>query len=140
MEPHATIASWDGDRLTLYDTTQYLLGHRRSVASSLGIDEDKVRVLCPFVGGAFGCKGSMWMHSPLTAAAARAVNRPVKTVLAREQMYSSVGHRPDLIQTVSLGASQDGTLQAVKHDVLSTVAASRAFIESAAHRTSRFLY
>ncbi|MGA8655830.1 MAG: xanthine dehydrogenase family protein molybdopterin-binding subunit [Chthoniobacterales bacterium] len=140
MEPHATIASWDGDRLTLYDTTQYLDGHRRSIASALGIDEDKVRVLCPFVGGAFGCKGSMWMHSPLTAAAARTLNRPVKTVLARDQMYTSVGHRPALIQTVSLGASQDGTLQAVKHDVLSTVSASRVFIESAAHRTSRVLY
>lgn len=140
MEPHATIALWDGDRLTLYDTTQYLVGHRRSVASSLGIDEDKVRVLCPFVGGAFGCKGSMWMHSPLTAAAARVLNRPVKTVLARDQMYTSVGYRPALIQTVALGANQDGTLQAVKHDVLSIVAASKVFIESAAHRTSRFLY
>jgi xanthine dehydrogenase YagR molybdenum-binding subunit len=140
MEPHATTALWDGDRLTVYDTTQYLDGHRRTIASALGIDEDKVRVLCPFVGGAFGCKGSMWMHSPLTAAAARALNRPVKTVLARDQMYTSVGHRPALIQTVALGAGQDGTLQAVKHDVLSTVAASRVFIESAAHRTSRFLY
>jgi xanthine dehydrogenase YagR molybdenum-binding subunit len=140
MEPHATIALWDGDRLTIYDTTQYLIGNRRSVASALGIDEDKVRVLCPFVGGAFGCKGSMWMHSPLTAAAARALNRPIKTVLARDQMYTSVGHRPAVIQTVALGAAQDGTLQAVKHDVLSTVAASREFIESAAHRTSRFLY
>jgi xanthine dehydrogenase YagR molybdenum-binding subunit len=99
-----------------------------------------VRALCFFVGGGFGCKGSMWMFSPLTAAAARALDRPVKTILTREQMFTLVGHRPALIQHLTLGASSDGTLQAVKHDVLSTISFSKVFVEAAAHRTSRLLY
>ena len=140
MEPHATTAVWHGDRLTIYDATQGVVAHRLDVAAVLGIDEDMVRVLCPFVGGAFGCKGSMWMFSPLTAAAARALNRPVKTILTREQMFTLVGHRPALIQHLTLGANQDGTLQAVKHDVQSTVSFSKLFVEAAAHRTSRLLY
>ena len=125
MEPHATTAVWQGDRLTIYDATQGVIAHRLDVAAVLGIDEDMVRVLCPFVGGGFGCKGSMWMFSPLTAAAARALNRPVKTILTREQMFTLVGHRPALIQHLTLGATQDGTLQAVKHDVQSTVSFSK---------------
>ncbi|MBV9105656.1 MAG: xanthine dehydrogenase family protein molybdopterin-binding subunit [Verrucomicrobia bacterium] len=140
MEPHATTAVWHGDRLTIYDATQGVISHRLNVASVLGIDEDMVRVLCPFVGGAFGCKGSMWMFSPLTAAAARALNRPVKTILTREQMFTLVGHRPALIQHLTLGANPDGTLQAVKHDVRSTVSFAKIFVEAAAHRTSRLLY
>jgi xanthine dehydrogenase YagR molybdenum-binding subunit len=140
MEPHATTAVWQGDRLTIYDATQGVIAHRLNVAAVLGIDEDMVRVLCPFVGGGFGCKGSMWMFSPLTAAAARTLNRPVKTILTREQMFTLVGHRPALIQHLTLGATQDGTLQAVKHDVQSTVSFSKSFVEAAAHRTSRLLY
>src|ERR1700730_2367550 len=140
MEPHATTAAWHGDRLTMYDTTQGVVAHRLDVAAVLGIDEDMVRVLCPFVGGAFGCKGSMWMFSPLTAAAARALKRPVKTILTREQMFTLVGHRPALIQHLTLGANQNGTLQAVKHNVQSTVSFSKIFVEAAAHRTSRLLY
>ena len=106
MEPHATTAVWHGDRLTIYDATQGVVSHRLDVAAVLGIDEDMVRVLCPFVGGAFGCKGSMWMFSPLTAAAARALDRPVKTILTREQMFTLVGHRPALIQHLTLGANR----------------------------------
>jgi xanthine dehydrogenase YagR molybdenum-binding subunit len=140
MEPHATTAIWDGDRLEIYEATQGVMSHRRTVASVLGVDENEVHLLCPFLGGGFGCKGSMWMHSPVTAAAARDLKRPVKTVLTREQMFTLVGHRPALIQQVTLAAAPDGTLQAVKHDVQSTVATSKVFIEAAAHRTSRFLY
>ncbi|MBV8901098.1 MAG: xanthine dehydrogenase family protein molybdopterin-binding subunit [Verrucomicrobia bacterium] len=140
MEPHATTAIWDGDRLEIYEATQGIISHRRTVASVLGVDEDRVHLLCPFVGGGFGCKGSMWMHSPVTAAAARDLKRPVKTVLTREQMFTLVGHRPALIQQVALAATPDGALQAVKHEVQSTVATSKVFIEAAAHRTSRFLY
>jgi xanthine dehydrogenase YagR molybdenum-binding subunit len=104
MEPQATTAVWQDDRLTIYDATQGVIAHRLNVAAVLGIDEDMVRVLCPFVGGGFGCKGSMWMFSPLTAAAARTVNRPVKTLLTREQMFTLVGHRPALIQHLTLRA------------------------------------
>jgi xanthine dehydrogenase YagR molybdenum-binding subunit len=140
MEPHATTAVWEADRLRIYDTTQFVGGHQRNIAAVLDLDETAIQVICPFVGGAFGCKGSMWMHSPLTAAAARALGRPVRTVLTREQMFTLVGHRPALIQTIALAASREGDLTAVKHDAHSTVAISKEFIEAAAHRTSRFLY
>jgi xanthine dehydrogenase YagR molybdenum-binding subunit len=107
MEPHATVAVWEEDRLTVYDATQWVGGHQRNLAAVLGVDVDRIRVLCPFVGGAFGCKGSMWMHSPLTAAAAKVLNRPVKTILTREQMYTSVGQRPMTVQKIELGATCD---------------------------------
>jgi len=140
MEPHATVAVWEEDRLTVYDATQWVGGHQRNLAAVLGVDVDRVRVLCPFVGGAFGCKGSMWMHSPLTAAAAKVLNRPVKTILTREQMYTSVGQRPMTVQKIELGATRDGSLRAVKHEVFSSTAAVKEFVEAAAHRTSRYLY
>ncbi len=140
MEPHATVAVWEEDRLTVYDATQWVDGHQRNLAAVLGVDVDHVRVVCPFVGGAFGCKGSMWMHSPLTAAAARVLNRPVKTILTREQMYSTVGHRPTTLQKIELGATREGVLRAVKHETFSSTAVVKEFVEAAAHRTSRYLY
>jgi xanthine dehydrogenase YagR molybdenum-binding subunit len=140
MEPHATVAVWEEDRLTAYDATQWVGGQQRNLAAVLGVDNDHVRVLCPFVGGGFGCKGSMWMHSPLTAAAARVLGRPVKTILAREQMYAGVGHRPKTLQKIELGATRDGALRALKHEVVSSTAVVKEFVEAAAHRTSRYLY
>jgi xanthine dehydrogenase YagR molybdenum-binding subunit len=140
MEPHATTATWNGDRLTIYDASQWVQGQQRNLAAVLGIDEANVRVLCPFVGGGFGSKGSMWMHSPLTAAAARMLNRPVKTVLTREQMYTGVGHRPAVRQIVTLGATKQGDLTAVKHEAYSSSSRVKFFAEAAAHRTSLALY
>ena len=140
MEPHAATAMWNGDQLTIYDATQWVQGQQRNLAAVLGVDEANVRVLCPFVGGGFGCKGSMWMHSPLTAAAARVLNRPVKTVLTREQMYTGVGHRPSVRQTVTLGATRQGELTAVKHEAFSSSSRVKFFAEAAAHRTSLALY
>ncbi|HZC35705.1 MAG TPA: xanthine dehydrogenase family protein molybdopterin-binding subunit, partial [Chthoniobacterales bacterium] len=140
MEPHATTAVWDGNRLTTYDATQFVSGQQPNVAAILGVNEDDVRVICPFIGGGFGSKQAVWTHSPLTAAAARALNRPIKTVLTREQMFTLAGHRPALIQRVSLAANRDGVLQAVKHDVHSTVGFAGIYVEAAAQRTSRFVY
>ena len=140
MEPHATTAVWDGDRLTTYDATQFVPGQQRNVAAILGVNEDNVRVICPFIGGGFGSKQAVWTHSPLTAAAARALNRPIKTILTREQMFTLTGHRPGLIQRVCLAADPDGTLKAVKHEVHSTVGFAGIYVEAAAQRTSRFVY
>jgi len=140
MEPHATTAVWEGDRLTTYDATQFVPGQQRNVAAILGVNEDNVRVICPFIGGGFGSKQAVWTHSPLTAAAARALKRPIKTILTREQMFTLTGHRPALIQRISLAANRDGVLQAVKHDVHSTVGFAGVYVEAAAQRTSRFLY
>ena len=140
MEPHATTAVWDGDRLTTFDATQFVPGQQRNVAAILGVNEDNVRVICPFIGGGFGSKQAVWTHSPLTAAAARALNRPIKTILTREQMFTLTGHRPGLIQNMCLAADLDGTLKAVKHDVHSTVSFAGIYVEAAAQRTSRFVY
>jgi xanthine dehydrogenase YagR molybdenum-binding subunit len=140
MEPHAVTAVWDGDQLTVYDATQGVMADHSNIAAVLGVDDSTVRVICPYVGGAFGCKGSMWLFTPLTAAAARTLNRPVKTILTRTQMFSLVGHRPALRQRLVLGATSDGSLQAIQHKVQATVSFTKAFIEAAAHRTSRVLY
>src|SRR5207249_337990 len=107
MEPHATIAHWQGDSLTLYDATQYVYGVKRFVAKTLGISDANVRVVSKFVGGAFGSKGSAWSHVVLAAMAARHVNRPVKIVLTRRQMFGPVGARPYTVQHLVLGARRD---------------------------------
>ncbi len=86
MEPHATIAAWEGDRVTVWDATQYVMGERDALAGILGLPSENVRVVSHFVGGGFGCKGLMWSQVPLAAIASRAVGRPVKLVLTRRQM------------------------------------------------------
>ena len=98
IEPHATIAHWQGDRLTLYDATQYVSGVRETVAKTLGISPANVRVISPFVGGGFGCKGSAWSHVMLAAMCAQKVERPVKLVVERQQMFGPVGGRPGTSQ------------------------------------------
>ena len=139
MEPHATVARWDGDRLTLYDATQYVSGVKETVAKTLGIAADNVRVIDPYVGGGFGCKGSTWSHVVLAAMAARAVERPVKLVLARPQMFGPVGGRPQTEQHLVLVARRDGTLTAVRHAVICHTAEIEDFPETAAAPT-RALY
>ena len=139
MEPHATIAAWDGDRLTLYDSTQFISGVRDTVAKTLGISPERVRVVSPFVGGGFGCKGSTWSHVVLAAIAAQRAGRPVKLALARPQMFGPVGGRPCTEQRVALGAGRDGRLLAMKHDVISHTSVMEDFTEPSAMPT-RQLY
>lgn len=132
MEPHATVASWSGDHVTLYSATQGVLLAQAQMAKALGVDAAKVHVINPYVGGGFGGKYGNWAHVPLTAAAARALGRPVKTVLTREQVFTVVGHRPPTSQTVSLGAAKDGTLKALKHDGVSSKSVSSNSYEQGA--------
>jgi xanthine dehydrogenase YagR molybdenum-binding subunit len=139
MEPHATIAAWEGERLTLYDSTQYISGVRETVAKTLGISPELVRVVSPFVGGGFGCKGSTWSHVVLAAMAARRVGRPVKLALARPQMFGPVGGRPQTEQRIALGAGRDGKLLAVRHDVISHTSFMEDFTEPSTMPT-RALY
>jgi xanthine dehydrogenase YagR molybdenum-binding subunit len=114
LEPSATIADWQGDKLTLYDATQGVYFTRSTVANLLGIPIDNVRVISQFVGGGFGCKGTVWSHTWLAALAAQKVGRPVKLVLTREQMYTAVGHREEQAIQFALGATRDGKLTAIK--------------------------
>ena len=115
MEPHATIASWDGDRLTVWHTTQGISGTQRTLAGMFGLKLDDVTVICPYVGGGFGSKGNTWPPAVITAMAARIVRRPVKLVLSREQMYYSNGFRPKTIQQLRLAADTTGKLLAIEH-------------------------
>ncbi|HVQ13077.1 MAG TPA: xanthine dehydrogenase family protein molybdopterin-binding subunit, partial [Vicinamibacterales bacterium] len=111
----ATIASWDGDALTVHDTTQWPHGVRDSLAAAFGIDPGHVRVLVPYVGGAFGAGLRVCGHVTLAALAARITKRPVKLVLTRAQMFTSLGHRPNSSQPLSLGANRDGRLTAIDY-------------------------
>jgi xanthine dehydrogenase YagR molybdenum-binding subunit len=89
--------------LTVHDSTRWIIGERKALAAYLDMPDDKIRILSPLVGGAFGSKSFLWMHVVLCAVAARVVQRPVKVVLTRDQMFSSTGHRPrteqDLVST-----------------------------------------
>jgi xanthine dehydrogenase YagR molybdenum-binding subunit len=139
LETHATIAAWDGDQLTLYDSTQYVMGVQETVAAILGIAPEKVRVLCPYTGGGFGCKGSVWSHVVLAAMAARQAGRPVKLVLGRGQMFGPVGMRPVTEQRIRLAAMTDGRLTASSHDVLAATSMIEDWIEPCALVT-RMMY
>ncbi len=116
MEPHALVAAWDGDRLTVHDSAQNIFTTRQTLAKAFGVSAESVRVMSPFVGGAFGSKGSAWPHVFVAVMAARMVHRPVKIALTRRQAYFSNGHRPLTEQRMALGASADGKLVAMIHE------------------------
>jgi xanthine dehydrogenase YagR molybdenum-binding subunit len=118
MEPHAAIAYWEGNRLTIFDKTQEVYGVRAHLASGFGVPEANVTVISPFVGGAFGSSLRPNYYPSLTAMAARVVRRPVKIVYTRTQMFTGHGYRPYTIQNVTLGAEQSGKLTAMIHEAV----------------------
>ena len=115
MEPSSTTAVWDGAHLTLYETTQSVGWTQSQVATMLGVPAESIRVISPFLGGGFGCKGYVWPHTYLTAAVARQLRRPVKLVLTRAQSYGLHGHRAQTVQNLRVGATRDGRLTSVVH-------------------------
>ncbi len=119
MELHATIARWDGDRLTVWTATQGVIGAHDTLAALFDLAPENVHVIDPFVGGGFGTKGNAWPPLTLAAMAARLVGRPVRLELTRAQMFTSNGYRPRTIQTVRLAADHDGRLLALRHDGIS---------------------
>src|ERR1700761_643108 len=131
MEPHATTAEWTGKKLTLYDSTQSVVGSKNAIAQILGVPPDDVRLYSYFIGGGFGSKGFTWPHSVMAPMAAKQVGRPVKIVLSRQQMFTSNGHRSRTIQKISLGAGKDGKLVAVKHLTMSETSFVDEFVETA---------
>ncbi len=139
MEPHAAIAVWSGDQLTLYTTTQTIANIQAGVANTLRMPLQNVRVISPFIGGGFGSKLIVHPEAVLAAFAARALNRPVKVALTRQQMFANAGHRPTMIQQVRLGAERDGRLTAIGHDVTSSTSRFDEFAEQSAVPT-RALY
>jgi xanthine dehydrogenase YagR molybdenum-binding subunit len=139
IEMHATIATWDGDRLTLWDKTQWVHNTADEIAAVFGIPAESIRVISPFVGGAFGSALRTWPHVTLAALGARVARRPVKVMLSRREMYYGVGYRPYTFQRVALGASRDGDIAAIIHDAYQVTSTYEEFSEALLDAT-RFLH
>lgn len=116
MEPHASIAAWKGDKLTLWTANQMIYWTKRDLAKILNMPETNVRVISPYVGGGFGGKLFVRADAVLAALGARAVRRPVKVALQRPLMINNTVHRPATIQRIRLGAGKDGKMTAYAHE------------------------
>lgn len=139
IELPATIASWHGDQLTLWDKSQWVDNVRDEIAAVFGIPTENIRVISPFVGGAFGSHLRTWPHVTLAALAAREVRRPVKLVLTRRQMFHLIGYRPHTVQRVALGADHDGRLIAIRHEGVAETSTYEEYAENLLN-PSRYLY
>ncbi|HEX6494149.1 MAG TPA: xanthine dehydrogenase family protein molybdopterin-binding subunit, partial [Acidobacteriaceae bacterium] len=141
LELHASVATWDGTRFVLYETTQAVMNHQAVMAQMLGVPRENVQIVMKFLGSGFGGKLWPWSQAMLAAVAARDLNRPVKLVVDRSQMFTSVGHRPRTQQRVRLGAAQDGKLISLEHDYAnhSSIAVVGTYRENCGEATS-FLY
>jgi xanthine dehydrogenase YagR molybdenum-binding subunit len=132
MEPHAIVAAWDGDSLSIDTPSQGLAMAQERIAGLFGIPPEKIHIRSPFLGGGFGSKGLISGPQVLGIMAARLVGRPVKLVLRREQMYGPVGHRPPTRQTIRTGADVDGRLTAIDHHAKTASSTFDDFFEPAA--------
>ena len=116
MELFTTTCSWEGDQLTIIEPTQNVYGLKNGLAEQIGIEPDNIRVISPFIGGAFGSRGSLTQRSALIALAARKLGRPVKLVATRDQGFTIATYRAETRHHVKLGASKDGKLTALSHE------------------------
>jgi len=139
MEPHAIVAAWEGDTLSIDTPSQGMAMAKARLAGLFGIPPDKIHIRSPFLGGGFGCKGLMLGPQVLGAIAARVVGRPVKLVLRRDQMFGPVGHRAATRQTLRLGADGDGALVALDHHTKTISSTYDDFFEPASN-VSQALY
>ena len=149
MEPHATIAAWEGDELTVWTSNQMIAWSAGALAEILGMPREKIRVDSPFIGGGFGGKLFVRADAVLAALASKAARRPVKIALQRPLIFNNTTHRPATIQRVRLGATRDGTLTAVGHECWSGnitgedpengVAQTRKLYAGANHLTSCYI-
>lgn len=143
LEPHATTALWDPDAdvpLTLWDSTQGVHSARATIAKVFGLDRNRLRVICPYVGGGFGSKGLPHANVVLAAMAARAVpGRPVRLALTRQQMFSLAGYRTPTIQRMQVAADRTGRLQAIAIDVVEQTSRIKEFVEQSGVPT-RMMY
>jgi xanthine dehydrogenase YagR molybdenum-binding subunit len=139
LEPHATVASWSGDGLAVYNSTQWIGGDNGVLAAAFNIPAENVHIRCPFTGGMFGSKGSTHAYVILAALASKRLGRPVRVVLSRPQVLYGVGHRTETVQRIELGALRDGTITALRHQTTSHTSENDEFAEPASF-PSRMLY
>ncbi|MFC6067408.1 xanthine dehydrogenase family protein molybdopterin-binding subunit [Streptomyces ochraceiscleroticus] len=130
MEPHATIARWSGNKLTVWDKTQWVVGTQTELSTVFGVPADSVRVISPYVGGAFGSGLRCWPHTVVAALAARVTRRPVKLVLKRRQQYFNTGFRPSYEYRLKLGSNSQGRLTAMAHEMDAETSSYETFTES----------
>ncbi|MBD8542912.1 xanthine dehydrogenase family protein molybdopterin-binding subunit [Oxalobacteraceae sp. CFBP 8755] len=116
MEPHASTAFWEGDKVTVYTSNQMIAWCRSDLAKTLAIPKEKVRVVSPYVGGGFGSKLFLRADALLAALGARAAKRPVKVSLHRHLIFNNTTHRPATIQRIRIGAGRDGRIMAIGHE------------------------
>ncbi|MCM2972383.1 xanthine dehydrogenase family protein molybdopterin-binding subunit [Larsenimonas suaedae] len=116
MELHASTATWSGDHLTVYESTQGVVFQRHALSHVFSMPPEQINVISHFIGSGFGGKLFMWPHAIMTAVASRRLKRPVKTVVPRQSVFTSAGSRPRSMQRVRLGARADGTLTSIRHD------------------------
>ena len=136
METSGTVARWDGDRLTLWDSVQASSTVIPVVSTAFGVDAAGVHVVARHTGGGFGAKGYIWPHEILAAAAAR-VARPVKLHLRRSDQFSNVGYQPWIQQTIRLAASADGVLLGLEHEVVNNTALADTHVDRPPRPVSR---
>ena len=129
LEPHSTIAIWEGEHVTLYNGSQIINAAQNAAAATLNLKPEQVRIVSPHIGGGFGSKGGQWANIVLAAVAAKKVGRPVHLALTRQQMFNSVGLRQRNEQHLRLAADKDGKLLALAHETVTHGAINNEFIE-----------
>lgn len=140
IEAYSTTAEWEApDQLLIHECTRGIKQLQRIVANAFGLPQENVRIICPFIGGAFGSKGFQWSHTLLAAAAAKLVQRPVKLTLTRPQMFDSAGQRASTQQRFSIGTHQNGKLVALRHATTTHSSPTHEYTESCGNM-SRMLY
>jgi xanthine dehydrogenase YagR molybdenum-binding subunit len=139
MEPHAALAEWEGDMLTLRGAQQMLKTNRLELADAVGIDPENVRILSPYIGGGFGSKLGIGPEAVSAALAARELRRPVRVVMARQTVFDAVLRRTETTQRLRLGADRSGRLLALSHDDRVTNLQDEGFAEPVS-QASQFLY
>jgi xanthine dehydrogenase YagR molybdenum-binding subunit len=135
IELHASVAVWDGNSYTLYETTQAISNQQLAMSAMLGVPPENVRVVSKFLGAGFGGKLWPWTHCVLAAAAARNLQRPVKLVLNRKMLFATTGHRPQTQQRIRLSGTADGKLTSIQHDYLNHTSILDDYKESCGEAT-----
>ena len=140
IETYSTTAEWEApDRVLIHECTRGIKQLQRVVSNAFGLPQENVRIVCPFIGGAFGSKGFQWSHTLLAAAAAKQVQRPVKLTLSRPQMFDSAGQRARTEQRLSIGVDKTGKLVALRHATTTHSSPTHDYTEPCGN-TSRMLY
>jgi xanthine dehydrogenase YagR molybdenum-binding subunit len=137
MELFQSTCAWDGDRLTVWESSQHSRAYQHGLAKQLGIDADKVRVITPFIGGAFGSRGPLAHYTALVAHASRTLGRPVRLVCTRQQGFSVRTFRAESRHDIHLAASRDGRLEALSHESWELTTRSEAFALAGSDATAR---